>query len=59
MLKHFLKITVTELAWRGWDLNPLLVFTSLYNLLEEIPLYLHFVNVSQLERLGADLQTKV
>ncbi|HYJ00977.1 MAG TPA: hypothetical protein VEW92_02070 [Nitrososphaeraceae archaeon] len=30
VLKRFLKIIVTELAWRGWDLNPLLLFIGLY-----------------------------
>jgi len=29
MLKHLLKTIVTELAWRRWDLNPLLLFMGL------------------------------
>ena len=42
-------------------MNPFLAFTGLYNLLfeEKIQLYLTFLYVPQLERQGADLQTKI
>jgi len=42
-------------------LNPFLALTGLYNLLfeEKIQLYLTFLYVPQLERQGADLQTKI
>ena len=61
VLQHFLETIVIELGWRGWDLNPFLAFTGLYNLLfeEKIQLYLTFLYVPQLERQGADLQTKI
>ena len=42
-------------------MNPFLALTGLYNLLfeEKIQLYLTFLYVPQLERQGADLQTKI
>ena len=42
-------------------MNPFLAFTGLYNLLfeEKIQSYLIFLNVPQLERQRADLQTRL
>ena len=46
---------------REWDSNLEAVFRGLYHLIlfEKIESYLTFLNVPQLERQGADLQTKI
>ena len=38
MLKHCLKIIVTELAWRGWDLKPRFGVYTLENSYNIVPI---------------------